>query len=154
MKATLPIITAIMLIMVSCSDNSKERATNLLEQAATAEQQGMHEKALELIDSLRHTYPKAIEQRGKAIEIYRAATEAKFQENVKIHDELVKAFDEQLNQKEKEVEKRRKAGIATEEDYTALTTIRSMRDSVKARFDAECAVIRKIRQKSLSENKQ
>ncbi len=154
MKATLPIITAIMLIMVSCSDNSKERATNLLEQAATAEQQGMHEKALELIDSLRHTYPKAIEQRKKTIKIYRAATEAKFQANVKIHDELVNAFDEQLNIKEKEVEKRRKAGIATEEDYTALTTIRSMRDSIKARFDAECAIIRKIRQERLSENKQ
>ncbi len=154
MKTTLSIITVIMLTMASCSDNPMERATNLLEQAAAAEQHGKHEKALELIDSLRHTYPKAIEQRKRAIKIYRAATEAKFQANVKIHDELVKAFDEQLNIKKKEVEERRKAGIATEEDYTAITIIRSMRDSVKARFDAECAVIRKIRQKSLSENKQ
>lgn len=142
-----------MFTIASCSDNPMERATNLLEEATVAEQQGKHEKALELIDSLRHTYPKAIEQRGKAIKIYRAATEAKFQANVKIHDELVKTFDEQLSLKEKEVEEHRKAGIATEEDYTTLTTIRTIRDSIKARFDAECAVIRKIRQENLSENK-
>lgn len=153
MKATLLTITTIMLAMASCSDNPMERATSLLEQAAAAEQHGKHEKALKLIDSLRHTYPKAIEQRKKAIKIYQAATEAKFQANVKIHDELVKAYDEQLIKKEKEVEERRKAGTATEEDYATLTTIRATRDSVKARFDAECAVIRKIRQESLSENK-
>ncbi len=153
MKATLPIFVVVMLTVTSCSNNSMERATNLLEQATAAERDGKHDKALELIDSLRRTYPKAITQREKALKIYRLATEAKFQAMVKTHDELVKTFDEQLKLKEKEVEERRNAGTATEEDYTALTTIRTKHDSVKARFDAECAVIRKIRQESLSENK-
>ncbi len=146
MKAILPVLAAAALAASSCSDNPMERATNLLEQAATAEQKGEHDKALNLIDSLRRTYPKAIAQREKALKIYRAATEAKFQAKVKIHDELVKAFDEELAEKQKEVDKRREAGTATEADYAELTTIRMIRDSVKARFDAECAVIRKIRQ--------
>lgn len=135
----------VLAVWMSCSNNSNNRAVLLLHEVSVANRQGQYDKALELVDSLRRTYPKAIEQRKKTLEIYKTATEKKYQSLIKQHAEELRLLDERLAEKYRQVAEMREAGTAAERDYANLALLKKNRDSIQARFDAECAVVRKIR---------
>ncbi len=135
----------VLAVWMSCSNNSNNRAVQLLHEVSVANQQGQYDKALGLVDSLRRTYPKAIEQRKKTLEIYKTATEKKYQSLIKQHAEELRLLDERLAEKYRQVAEMREAGTAAERDYANLALLKKNRDSIQARFDAECAVVRKIR---------
>lgn len=61
------IIAVIALLACSCQDNSNEKAASLLDEARQAAEEKNFDVARELIDSIRETYPKAIDVRYETL---------------------------------------------------------------------------------------
>ena len=56
------------IVLFSCSENNKDKAFQLLNEARIAMIQNQHDRAHELVDSLRTTYPKEIDCRREALQ--------------------------------------------------------------------------------------
>ncbi len=126
------------------SDNGKQEAEALLEQASDLFEQGLYDKARHVIDSLRTTYPHVIETRKKALVLYQSIALKQAQNELAVTDIL-------LQQTEAEYavwEEKLKAGKVTpeteQEAAREITRLRLRRDSLRIQFDTQGAKIRYI----------
>lgn len=143
--------TTIVLLLASfataCSDDTGRKAETLLQEAQKAADNSDFDRALSMIDSLRRTYPKAIEERKKALSLYQQTYKKKTEKVImNAMAELDKA-NKELQQLEAAVNAHRNAGNATSGELSALTALRLKRDSLQAKFDAGCATMRLIHKK-------
>lgn len=69
MRKILFLALAAAMLAVSCQDNKAEKASRLLDEARDALNSGSIDKARGLIDSIRSTYPEAVEVRYKALDL-------------------------------------------------------------------------------------
>lgn len=134
--------------MVACSGNSdEEKANKLLGDVTQQIENGEYAKALVTIDSLRKTYPNDVEARKQALTLYQQASLKMAQEDLANTDSLMSIVSEEYNQLKAKVEQDRTELKATLEETQQLNLTKAKLDSLKVRFDMQCAKIKYIHKK-------
>lgn len=124
---------SICMLMFSCkSETEDDKAKPLLENVETSVQRGDFQSALDSITLLRSRFPKAVTARKRALELWQEASLLKAQREVEKTDSLLQETLAAID----------KAPTLLEQNL-----LRNRRDSLKARCDAECGVVRIIRAK-------
>lgn len=134
MKYILTIILAA--VLVGCSESDEQKAERMLAQIDSLYEKGQYKEVLDSIVSLRTTYPSAINIRKKALRIWQNASLKIAQKDVAQTDVLLQ---ETLRM------------IDSETDLRKANMLRMRRDSLQARYEAMCGVVKMIhmRQKEL-----
>ena len=136
MKGTITasaILLSALFFVGSCKEKTEDdMAQPLLENIERSVQDGDYRSALDSISALRYRFPKAIESRKRALQLWQEASLLQAQHNVEQTDSALQATLEAID----------KAPTLLEQNM-----LRNKRDSLKARYDAECGVVRIIRAK-------
>lgn len=134
MKYILTIILAA--VLIGCSESDEQKAERMLAQIDSLYEKGQYKEVLDSIVSLRTTYPSAINIRKKALRIWQNASLKIAQKDVAQTDVLLQ---ETLRM------------IESETDLRKANMLRMRRDSLQARYEAMCGVVKMIhmRQKEL-----
>ena len=138
---------AALTVVLSCADKDKTEAQQILNDAQEKFEKGDYEKTLYLIDSLRHSHPKAIEERKAALKLFQNASEKLAQKQIMETDGKLQEAQRRLDSLTATVNARKSRGEATATELSSLTRARITRDSLQARFDGQCATVRVIREK-------
>lgn len=144
---TLVAVAFAVLAMTACDDKGEQAADKMLEQASTQFEKGQYDQALHTIDSLRKAYPKAIDTRKKALELYQNIALKQAQDDLASTDTILQRVEAEYETMKAEVEKAKAELKATPDALNALTMKRMERDSLKVRFDMQCAKIKYIHKK-------
>ena len=126
------IIALIAIALCSCSQTDDERAKPLLEKIEQLYAEGKYNQTLDSITALRERFPTAVEARRKALEVWQEASLKLAQADVAATDILLQQTTDSLN--------------ATTDRYKR-NMLGVKRDSLKARYEAMCSVVRMIRMK-------
>lgn len=131
-------LLTIMLIVAfaGCTESDDQKAAPMLAKIDSLYEKGRYKEVLDSIVSLRTTYPSAVETRKKALVIWQNAS-------LKIAQEDVARTDVMLQETLRKIE--------AETDLGKANLLRVKRDSLKARYEAMCGVVKMIhmRQKEL-----
>ncbi len=133
--------------VLSCADKDTDAAESLMTEIRSDFDAGRDSACLAGIDTLRARYPKAIEQRKEALELYQKASERIAQKDLEKTNQLLDEANA-IYEKQKQVVETHKASLtASPEELTALTLMRMKRDSLQTRFEVLCGQIRFIHKK-------
>lgn len=146
MKNNFSIIAAT-LLLAACSGNGSEQAQQILKESQRLYDNKDYEGTLRMIDSLRHSCPEAMKERKEALALFQDASEKLAQSQVAATDSALQAVTNEIQTAEPAVEEHRRNGSATADELSRLTVLKLKRDSLKVRFDTQCATIRLIREK-------
>lgn len=131
-------LLTIMLIVTfaGCTESDDQKAAPMLAKIDSLYEKGRYKEVLDSIVSLRTTYPSAVETRKKALVIWQNAS-------LKIAQKDVARTDVMLQETLRKIE--------AETDLGKANLLRVKRDSLKARYEAMCGVVKMIhmRQKEL-----
>ena len=136
------------MLTVSCGgSDAQQAAENMLEQAEKYFSEGSYDRAKIAIDSLRKVYPGAVETRKKALKLFQNISLKEAQEDLAVTDSALQAvtldykyIKDKLNRDKAELR-------ATAEELETLTRTKMKLDSLKVRFDMQCAKIKYIHKK-------
>jgi hypothetical protein len=118
------------LLLSSCIQTEDDKAAPLLSKIDSLYEHGSYHEALDSIFALREHHPKAIASRKKALRIWQEASLKLAQKDVGLTDSALQAT---LH------------NIETETSLLKANKLRVKRDSLKARYEAMCGVVRMIR---------
>lgn len=118
------------MLLSSCNKTDDDKAKPLLAKIDSLYKAGEYSVVLDSITRLRDTYPKAIEARKAALAVWQNAS-------LKLAQEEVAKTDVMLQQTE--------SAIKEETDLYRRNMLGVKRDSLKARYEAMCGVVRMIR---------
>ena len=136
MKNYAYILLALM-VLTACQKSEDEQAAAMLSQIQTLYGEARYAETLDSIESLRMKFPKAIETRKQALRIWQEASLKMAQDDVQQTDSALQATLEQIKR--------------TSDLYTA-NMLRWKRDSLQARYEALCGVVRIIHVKQKGGN--
>lgn len=129
----------------SCGGNGEtKQAETLLKKAETEWQNRQYDNALMTIDSLRKTFPNAIEARKKALKMHQDISLEQAQADLAATDTALQRVKNEYETMKTEVEQAKKELKATPDQLQRLTLKRMERDSLQVRFDVQCAKIKYI----------
>ena len=131
MKTWAYILTTIMVI-TACSKTNDKQAEDMLAEIQALYDKGCYAETLDSIESLRVRFPKAIDTRKKALCLWQNASLQMAQADIHVTDSALQATLQQIEQAQTLLE---------------ANQLRQKRDSLKARFDAMCGVVRMIHQR-------
>ena len=136
-----------------CEKNPE--AKQLLKEIQAEYEAGNYQQVMFSIDSLRHNYPDAVEERKEALKIHQEASLKLAQANLALVDSALQTAIRQFDEMKPQVEAHRKACVATQEELQQFNELRAHRDSLQGVFNMECAKIKYIhkRQKELTNDK-
>ncbi len=136
MKRILTFSLLVLTVVSSLSSCKKQTeddlAAGMIENIETSVAKGDFRSALDSITILRDRYPKAVNARKRALELWQEASLLQAQREVEQTDSLLQLTLEAID----------KAPTLLEQNM-----LRQRRDSLQARYDAECGVVRIIRAK-------
>jgi len=135
MKYLYVIIAIVML--ASCEKTEDEKAAQLLEQIESLYEKGDYAEALDSITSLRMNHPLAVKARRRAIVLWDLASLKMAQADIALTDSALQATLSQIEH---------------ERDLYTANMLRAKRDSLKARYEAMCAVVRRIHKNQKERN--
>ena len=139
---------AALMTLTSCDGNSsRQTAETLLEEAGQLFNDGDYDRALAKIDSLRKVFPNAIETRKKALTLYQSISLKQAQEDLAHTDSILQELTHDYNYQKAKVDKDREMLRATAEELQMLNETKVRLDSLKVRFDMQCAKIKYIHKK-------
>ena len=139
---------AALITLTSCDGNSsRQTAETLLEEAGQLFSNGDYDRALAKIDSLRKVFPNAIETRKKALTLYQSISLKQAQEDLAHTDSILQELTHDYNYQKAKVDKDREMLRATAEELQMLNETKVRLDSLKVRFDMQCAKIKYIHKK-------
>lgn len=118
------------LIISSCTPSEDQKAARLLSQIKTLYKDGYYNEALDSIMALRMRFPKAIESRKEALRIWQNASLKQAQADIAQTDSALQTV---------------LRSIPMESNLYKANMMRVERDSLKARYEAMCGVVRMIR---------
>ena len=148
MKKTIVLLFAITVVLVSCGGNDAQKtAEDMLEKAETYISAGSYDRAKITIDSLRKVYPGAVETRKKALKLFQDISLKEAQEDLALPDSIMQAVSLDYKYIKDKVEKDKAQLRATAEELELLTHTKMKLDSLKVRFDMQCAKIKYIHKK-------
>ena len=120
----------IIMALAGCAKTDDEKAKPLLAKINTLYAGGKYREALDSIVVLRDRYPKAVVARTEALRIWQDAS-------LKMAQADVAATDNRLQEVEQE--------LRTTTDRSRCNMLGVKRDSLQARYEAMCGVVRMIR---------
>ena len=120
----------IIMALAGCAKTDDEKAKPLLAKINTLYAGGKYREALDSIVVLRDRYPKAVVARTEALRIWQDAS-------LKMAQADVAATDNRLQEVEQE--------LRTTTDRYRRNILSVKRDSLQARYEAMCGVVRMIR---------
>lgn len=120
----------IIMALAGCAKTDDEKAQPLLAKINTLYAGGKYREALDSIVVLRDRYPKAVVARTEALRIWQDAS-------LKMAQADVAATDNRLQEVEQE--------LRTTTDRYRRNMLGVKRDSLQARYEAMCGVVRMIR---------
>ena len=120
----------IIMALAGCAKTNDEKAKPLLAKINTLYAGGKYREALDSIVVLRDRYPKAVVARTEALRIWQDAS-------LKMAQADVAATDNRLQEVEQE--------LRTTTDRYRCNMLGVKRDSLQARYEAMCGVVRMIR---------
>lgn len=135
-------VTFGMVLLTGCEKNPE--AKQLLKEIQAEYEAGNYQRVMFSIDSLRHNYPDAVEERKEALKIYQETSLKLAQENLAVVDSTLQAAIRQYDEMKPQVEAHRKACTATQEELQQFNELRAYRDSLQGVFNMECAKIKYI----------
>ena len=118
-----------------------------MEEAGQLFSDGDYDRALAKIDSLRKVFPNAIETRKKALTLYQSISLKQAQEDLAHTDSILQELTHDYNYQKAKVDKDREMLRATAEELQMLNETKVRLDSLKVRFDMQCAKIKYIHKK-------
>ena len=139
-------LLAVAVCLTACANSEQRQAQELLEQARFAQAHSRYGETLCLVDSLRRTCPKAIEERRAALKLHQEASLLQAQEEAEQLARQLQAADAEYRQMLKAVE----TGYLPEyqaDDANRLTQLRLRRDSLRVRYDTQTAKMEYIRRR-------
>ena len=122
----------LLVLLVSCAKEMSEddKAAPLLSQIDSLYNKGEYRGTLDSIESLRSKFPRAIESRRHALVVWQEASLRMAQEDIARTDSALQVATRMI-ERETDIYKRNMMGVR--------------RDSLKARYEAMCGVVRMIR---------
>ena len=136
------------LLTVSCgSSDAQQAAENMLEQVEKYFSEGSYDRAKIAIDSLRKVYPGAVETRKKALKLFQNISLKEAQEDLAVTDSALQAVTLDYKYIKDKVDRDKAELRATAEELETLTRAKMKLDSLKVRFDMQCAKIKYIHKK-------
>ena len=134
-------------VLLSCGNGEQQQAEQLLQTARDRFEQGDFAASLQLIDSLRTTYPRQLEARREALKLYQEASMGAARADLARTDSLLQTARAAFDSLDAVVTQHRADLTATAEELSALTFARIRRDSLQTRFDALIGKVQLIRKK-------
>jgi hypothetical protein len=130
---------ALVLAFAACTQRTTEddKAAQLLEKIETLNREGAYAAALDSITSLRQQFPRAVNARRRALEIWQEASLKMTQDDIGRTDSALQAVTRQM-EAETNIYKRNMLGVK--------------RDSLQARYEGLIGTVRVIHKK-MKENK-
>ena len=130
---------ALVLAFVACTQRTTEddKAAQLLEKIETLNREGAYAAALDSITSLRQQFPRAVNARRRALEIWQEASLKMTQDDIGRTDSALQVVTRQM-EAETNIYKRNMLGVK--------------RDSLQARYEGLIGTVRVIHKK-MEENK-
>lgn len=123
------LVPILVLMMTACSHTDEEKAAPLLARIDSLYAAGKYRETLDSIVSLRSRYPKAVEARRAALRVWQDASLRMAQDDIARTDNLLQETTRQLG---------------AEHDLGRANWLRVRRDSLEARYQAMCGVVRMI----------
>lgn len=133
------LITLVALALASCAKTDDDMAQKMLTRINSLYESGNYRAALDSITVLRDRYPAAIEARKAAFVVWQNASLKMAQADVAQTDILLQQTI---------------AKIASTTDRYERNMLGMKRDSLQARYDAMCGVVKMIRMRQKQEQKQ
>lgn len=118
------------IVFSSCTHSEDQKAADLLSQIRALHKNGNYSETLDSITTLRMRFPTAIESRKEALRIWQEASLALAQRDVAKTDSALQAILRSIPQ---------------EANLYKANMMRVERDSLQARYEAMCGVVRMIR---------
>ena len=147
-RLIITICVAAAVVMTACSSNDAQKsAEGMLEKAEKYFSEGSYDRAKIAIDSLRKVYPGAVETRKKALKLFQDISLKEAQEDLALTDSIMQKVGLDYKYIEEKVEKDKAELRATAEELELLTRTKMKYDSLKVRFDMQCAKIKYIHKK-------
>ena len=136
------------MLTVSCGgSDAQQAAENMLEQAEKYFSEGSYDRAKIAIDSLRKVYPGAVETRKKALKLFQNISLKEAQEDLAVTDSALQAVTLDYKYIKDKVDRDKAELTDTAEELESLTRTKMKLDSLKVRFDMQCAKIKYIHKK-------
>lgn len=132
MKTNIAIVAMALLTLASCGNKEEDKAQSLYSEIENLYQAGNYQATLDSIKVLREKYPKAIELRKKSLTLWQDANIKLAQQDIAVTDSALQVVIAQMN-------------AAT--DIATRNQLRLKRDSLRVRYDTQCAVVRAVRMK-------
>ena len=133
MKKTLTLaLVAVALMMTACKPKADNGAATLLAEIEKLYEDGQYGTVLDSIESLRMHYPKAVEERRRALRLWQEASLKMAQQDIAVTDSALQAVTAQM-QAEQRIYERNMLGVK--------------KDSLQARYEALIGVVRMIRKR-------
>ena len=129
MKTKIAIVAMALLTLASCGNKEEDKAQSLYSEIENLYQAGNYQATLDSIKVLREKYPKAIELRKKSLTLWQDANIKLAQQDIAVTDSALQVVIAQMN-------------AAT--DIATRNQLRLKRDSLQARYEAMCGVVRMI----------
>ena len=147
-RLIITICVAAAVVMTACSSNDAQKsAEGMLEKAEKYFSEGSYDRAKIAIDSLRKVYPGAVETRKKALKLFQDISLKEAQEDLALTDSIMQKVGLDYKYIKDKVEKDQAELRATAEELELLTRTKMKYDSLKVRFDMQCAKIKYIHKK-------
>ena len=147
-RLIMTICVAAAVVMTACSSNDAQRAAeDMLVKAEKYFSEGSYDRAKIAIDSLRKVYPGAVETRKKALKLFQDISLKEAQEDLALTDSIMQKVGLDYKYIKEKVEKDKAELRATAEELELLTRTKMKYDSLKVRFDMQCAKIKYIHKK-------
>lgn len=122
-------VIIVLLLLVGCKESEDAKAAAALLQIRSLYEDGKYSEALDSIMSLREHHPTAIEARKQALKIWQDASLKMAQNDIARTDSSLHATLE---------------AIKVEQNLYKANMLRVKRDSLQARYEAMCGVVRMI----------
>ena len=147
-RLIMTICVAAAVVMTACSSNDAQKsAEGMLKKAEKYFSEGSYDRAKIAIDSLRKVYPGAVETRKKALKLFQDISLKEAQEDLALTDSIMQKVGLDYKYIKEKVEKDKAELRATPEELELLTRTKMKYDSLKVRFDMQCAKIKYIHKK-------
>ena len=133
------LLTIMLIVTLSgCNESEEQKAARMLARIDSLYlyEEGHYKEVLDSIVSLRSAYPSAVETRKKALKVWQNAS-------LKLAQDDIARTDVMLQETLRKIE--------AETDLRKANLLRVRRDSLQARYEAMCGVVKMIhmRQKEL-----
>lgn len=131
-------LLSVLFVCTSCKHTAADKAASLLNEIEQLCGQQEYARALDSITVLRQRFPEAVQARRKALELWQTASLKLAEQELLSTDSALQTMPARIEQAASLLQRNR---------------LRMKQDSLKARYDAMCGVVRMIKKRMKQEKR-